>query len=104
LLARPERIPFRATGAFTEAIGRWAAKSTPIVVTRLVLSPSAVLDPIAATERPAEFGAWSASNSTGGMSPSELCSRSWFYADVRVMPMWVGIALWALVIGWLRSA
>jgi len=27
-----------------------------------------------------------------------------FYADVRVMPMWVGIALWALVIGWLRSA
>jgi hypothetical protein len=22
----------------------------------------------------------------------------WFYADVRVMPMWVGIAVWALVI------
>jgi hypothetical protein len=32
------------------------------------------------------------------------CSRLVFYADVRVMPMWVGIALWALVIGWLRSA
>jgi hypothetical protein len=32
------------------------------------------------------------------MSPSEMCSRSWFYADVRVMPMWVGIAVWALVI------
>jgi putative transposase len=37
---------------------------------------------------------------------NQLCRprHKWFYADVRVMPMWVGIGLWALLIGWLRSA
>ena len=37
---------------------------------------------------------------------NHLCRRrhKWFYADVRVMPMSVGIALSALSIGWLRSA
>jgi hypothetical protein len=40
----------------------------------------------------------------GGWFPIPLWGLWVFYADVRVMPMWVGIALWALVIGWLRSA
>jgi hypothetical protein len=53
-----------------------AAKSTPTVATRLAVSPSAALDAIAATERSTGFEAWSASNSIGGMSPIELCSRS----------------------------
>jgi hypothetical protein len=53
---------------------------------------------------PAGSSAWSVSNSTGGMSPSDPCSRSWFYADVLVMPMWVGITLWSLAIVVLRSA
>src|ERR1019366_6151679 len=33
---------------------------------------------------------------------NQLCRprHNSFYADVRVMPMWVGIGLWALLIGW----
>jgi len=48
--------------------------------------------------------AHSAANTAGAFIPSDECGRRQFYADVRVMPMWVGIALWELVIGWLRSA
>ena len=57
-------------------IGR-LGKSTPIVEARLVVSPSAAFGEIAAIEWSVRFGAWSASNSIRGMSPSELCSRSW---------------------------
>jgi hypothetical protein len=60
----------------TERTDRRAAKSTPSVETRLVVSLSA--GGIAAIMGATGFGAWSASNSIGGMSPSELCSRSWF--------------------------
>jgi hypothetical protein len=49
-------------------------------------------------------GCHSAANTAGALRPSAECPRRWFYADVRVMPMWVGIGLWALLIGWLKSA
>jgi hypothetical protein len=48
--------------------------------------------------------AHSAANTAGAFIPSDECGRRQFYADVLVMPMWVGITLWALLIGRLRSA
>jgi hypothetical protein len=76
LLARPERGPVGTASAFSVAIRRWTAKSTPIVETRLVVSPSAALGKIAATDRSTGFGAWNCSYSMGGMSPRDPCSRT----------------------------
>src|SRR5450755_259898 len=82
LLARPERTPAWSEGALVEATWAGATKSTPTVARRRVVSPFAGLGEIAATDPSTEIDRSSAiaaacSNSTGGMSPRELCSRSW---------------------------
>src|SRR5450755_2089802 len=76
--------PLGATSALEEASWAGPTKSTPTVARRRVVSPFAGFGETVASDPLSEIdgssaiaAAWWCSNSTGGMSPRELCSRSW---------------------------
>ena len=76
--------PLGARARWRKRPGAGATKSTPTVARRRVVSPFAGFGEIVATDPLSEIdgssaiaAAWWCSNSTGGMSPRELCSRSW---------------------------
>jgi hypothetical protein len=83
-LSRPEWISVGSARVLAGEIGRLTAKSTLTVDERRVVSPFAVfggmvvIDPSSRIRLLSAWAAaWRCSNSTGGRSPSELCSRAW---------------------------